>query len=720
MEDPIYSVSIADFLPTTRVIISTSLPTQLKLVTAIHSVLQPTLPDLPQDDWVVDLRHTILSLPYSNCSIYTDGAWKDSADTLTNYLMGSTDILCAASLVIMRTTDWESAPLQAIKITNDGLAIDSAFGLELLAIAAAVSISTHTTIYTDCRSAVQILSRPDLNKQINQDYYFVLNHIHILLRLHQNSLVWVPSHAERRQPNKSLWTQHDWGNVLADAVASNHPLNHAAQFQPQLAITTSQVLRNCNFFQWAWTSHGLPFLLSPLNHIKQSSHKDYIATRDSHRLASSTVPWNLRSVSLAARLLDTSTITQQARTCRLVYDLYQHGRNRAKSGAHSAECRLCSHPSDSLKHIIVDCPHPAQKSIRSQYFQQFSDTIQQSNHHITSRILREIKTLALTHADGYLVLFGVWTQHLVLILKNRLVPTISDNSRYPKYFKRYLTGPLRVLADMTQVLASQAMTLNNQLAASPAPPTYSHRLRRRTSTIVPSQSPQPRSQPSISTFFTVSSKVTSTRPQSQFSSTTASSDHHPLSQDLSTALTRKRSTMVDPSLLGAIDPYIVSTKRTRATITSINFQPQYWTHPNDFNNTHSPATVKRKLDRKDPPSKKLCQSVLTTFFQGPPDSHPESNLSLDSRSIDNTTQKNLASQHLGSTTLDSSRPLSQRDLDSHSNQLDSQAESQNDYFALHLGLKTKVKTKKKKTNKITLSASQSTISSISLTRGPLK
>jgi hypothetical protein len=73
---------------------------------------------------------------------------------------------------------------------------------------------------------------------------------------------------------------------------------------------------------------------------------------------------------LAMRLLDTSTITQLSRACRLVYDLYQHGRNREK-GNQDPSCQLCKAPEDSLKHILISCTHSSQCSVRLQFHQQF-------------------------------------------------------------------------------------------------------------------------------------------------------------------------------------------------------------------------------------------------------------------------------------------------------------------------------------------------------------
>jgi len=695
-----YSIDITLFTPSHRVIVSIN-----RVITAINSSLTPTIPDLPQDSWVHMLRQNLSTLPYTGCVIYTDGAWKDSSDIISNFLLGTTDMTCSASIVIMKSTDWNTNPIQPIKVLHDGPPITSAYILELIAISAASSIATHTTIYTDCQSAVSILATHDLNKLINTDNYFLLNHIHSSLKRNHNTLLWTPSHPERRQPNRTLWTQHDWGNYLADAFASNHLItNKDIQLRHQVNITTKQVLNNCNYNQWAWIHGKQLLLLSPLQHIKIQTHSQYITTRDQNRLASSTIPWHERKVTLASRILDSSTITQSSRSCRLVYDLYQHGRNKAKSGHHSAACPLCSYPADSLKHILVDCQHPVQLALRKQYLRDYDSSVNSCVDSTSISILREIRSLALTHPSGYMLLFGVWTQHLHDLLQQRLSPSVRRDYRQLSLLKRHLTKPLRILADMSQILASQCSQLVRQLTGNLPNHTTFHKtkltLKRRWScSTTPSTGTA--TQTSLTSYYSLMPPTSSQTP----------SDHSIASTQLLPSTSRKtpRATATSINPYSCLDDYIARHKKPKPVSSNSDHIPDYWTHPNDFNNTHSPATLKRNLTVVHDSNKKQCQQKISDFFLTPVSQSTQVSLP------DTIVHTNIKPKKTSQPSV-KGRPLTAADLDS--NQLASSVSDQNDYFTLQLGKHNKAKQKKKKKIRLNVPTSQDSIDTLSLIRGP--
>ncbi len=161
---------------------------------------------------------------------------------------------------------------------------------------------------------------------------------------------------------------------------------------------------------------------------------------------------------------------------------------------------------------------------------------------------------------------------------------------------------------------------------------------------------------------------------------------------------------------GCLDDYVARYKKQKPTCSNSDHIPDYWTHPNDFNNTHSPATLKRNLTVVHDSNKKQCQRKISDFFTTP--ISQTSQLSLLTNFTVHTTNTSIGKPQQNTR----GRPLTPADLDSA--QLDSSVPDQNDYFALHLGRLNKAKQKKKKKIRHNVPTSQDSIDTPSLVRGP--
>jgi hypothetical protein len=187
-------------------------------------------------------------------------------------------------------------------------------------------------------------------------------------------------------------------------------------------------------------------------------------------------------------------------------------------------------------------------------------------------------------------------------------------------------------------------------------------------------------------------------------------------------LKRKYGSSNSITALGAIDKYITHKKRTKISTLSSYYTPDYWTHPDDFAKTHSPNVLKRSPNRDPHTTTKkprLRQGDLTHFLAATT-FHPTS-ISLTGSST--KSQLPVHNPCTNKQKIDTLRPLTAADIDSiASTPLDSSNISQNDYFTIQLGLKTKASKRKRKIKKnskqFSLSASQDVLST-SLTRGQL-
>ena len=100
----------------------------------------------------------------------------------------------------------------------------SSYGMEFLGLVAALLFLELTKckqcpIVTDSQSAISILSRADRGGDAQRTQFMGIQAARALLRSTEATLVKVRAHPEKRGP-PGQWSFHEWGNHLADHVAS--------------------------------------------------------------------------------------------------------------------------------------------------------------------------------------------------------------------------------------------------------------------------------------------------------------------------------------------------------------------------------------------------------------------------------------------------------------------------------------------------------------------
>ena len=123
----------------------------------------------------------------------------------------------------------------------------------------------------------------------------------------------------------------------------------------------------------------------------------------------------------------------------------------------------------------------------------------------------------------------------------------------------------------------------------------------------------------ITSYFPAQTTAVSSQTQSASTNMTQSQFTEPSALIRnSQTLKRKYASSHPLTAPGAIDKYITLTMRTQISTLSSYHSPDYWTHPDDFANTHSLNVLKRsptgdlQMITKKP---RLHQGVLTQFLK---------------------------------------------------------------------------------------------------------
>jgi hypothetical protein len=260
--------------------------------------------------------------------------------------------------------------------------------MEVIAILLATKLIPNHMITTDCKSILSNL-KSNLKKYTNQNYFTLLSFLQRSLK--PEHLTWHRSHPEKSTPPHS-WTQPEWGVYYADYYADDryHQPHHNFHMNVY-TVTTSQILQLFlyNNDHWTWCHSNHNPILYPIEHyIRQQAHHEYIFKRDLNPVQTSTIPWSQRHYTLPTKLIPKPSIEQQIQLTKLSYDLYDHGRNRAKSLKTTNICLLCHMP-DSSNHILLHCTHPDMVVTRDQILRSSPNIKihQTANHHPSSRPL---------------------------------------------------------------------------------------------------------------------------------------------------------------------------------------------------------------------------------------------------------------------------------------------------------------------------------------------
>jgi hypothetical protein len=283
--------------------------------------------------------------------------------------------------------DWRSKPILIIHISKGHvLEGDSVYPMELLALICALRMAKflnhHHCIVSDSQSSIDTV-KPVLGE--THHHFKNYSHAHITIGSrgalpdpHRVTITKVKSHVEQRKRNRSEWTQHEEGNVLADIAASTRPdqLKERYPTSINIAITASELV-----FQITppdvWNIYKSPMTPVPWNFITKChqtrAHTQYLKARTvNSAIIHRNRDWTQFNMKLAAEIWQhpEATITDRQRSIKIMYNLYWQCGNRSKDQRLTeieqqeiAKCPLCDAP-ESQEHIVLRCSHPIMQAAR--------------------------------------------------------------------------------------------------------------------------------------------------------------------------------------------------------------------------------------------------------------------------------------------------------------------------------------------------------------------
>jgi hypothetical protein len=169
--------------------------------------------------------------------MYTDGSFSPQGGPLVAFCC-PTEILHRGGggiVLIDPSENWPDYPVVCIHLEDpeNYLHARSVFPYELGSIILALTLSSHfgygTHIYTDSKSSMDTLLKPRKKVDSAREYYPFIAAGKSLLRSTGTVLRKIAAHPERTEPNHHRWSRHQWGNVLADRVAGDQPIQPRPQ-----------------------------------------------------------------------------------------------------------------------------------------------------------------------------------------------------------------------------------------------------------------------------------------------------------------------------------------------------------------------------------------------------------------------------------------------------------------------------------------------------------
>ena len=372
----------------------------------------------------------------SDIVIFTDGSWRQAGLLQHQFFYpdGRSGIGEAGIVIASRSLQWSFPPI-FIRITGGHLVgAQSSYGMEFLGLVTALLFLDLTqcrqcAIVTDSQSAISLLMRPTRGGDAQRSQFMCIQSARKLLRATEAILIKVRAHPESRGPS-SGWSFHEWGNHLADHVASGS--DRLLTAPPTLAhtpftitdIPAAQVLLAAGaHVPFYWSTELGPTLHTPGHVVAQASLAKYLATReqfsaDIHRHSQ----WATAPVAFASTQWDLNRLSrsQRAASVRVMFDKGWHGRNRSKikklspAEIHFLEqCPLCGAPSETAEHWIRECTAANGATIRLTLRAKCEVAIMaEPTIPPVRQVLTDALSLALDHPQGAYVWTGMWPPHL--------------------------------------------------------------------------------------------------------------------------------------------------------------------------------------------------------------------------------------------------------------------------------------------------------------------
>jgi len=329
------------------------------LTRLVHRVKLSPPPTLQQPDWCDELAAALLPVTEhmgeaTHVHIYTDGSWKVNGPATARILLSpeETCVTQAAGVVVLTASpDWRLERRVVIHIPTDDYHDDCAYPLELLSLLCGqmlgmilLSKDIESTVHSDCQSAItQTLS--SRRKQLQSPcYQLIMANREAHKSCPRVMIIKVRAHPERYCHDTTAWSQHMWGNYLADHAASEyydttdtHKICRAQDPRVLMTtITTSKIMSRvfvANKLGWTDGITGTAARTSLATLATRTDVHRYLEQREA---ASSTLghntQWSNLNLPLSTRMLNSKMISfsQRAGTLRTLWDKRSHGRNRSK------------------------------------------------------------------------------------------------------------------------------------------------------------------------------------------------------------------------------------------------------------------------------------------------------------------------------------------------------------------------------------------------------
>ena len=388
--------------------------------TALPASTRPQLPELTQP----------LPTAYN---IFVDGGWTTTqADFHTAFQeqRDPTNRQGSAGIAIVPTgPDWMQQGTILLTLNEGSQSGSQPAHMELAAIIIGLAIRRWTlppqhgdTIYSDCKSLTDVLksSAPPLSKHPAKLPFLqaVLHHLQAL-RPQGVTLDWTKSHPERRLKPEQ-YTTNDWGILLADCAASNHPIPSQIRIQQHIQLSLPMLLQ-ASIDPSTWfvgLPSGTPRMSSPIILKRDLTTFTYLANKRNLRGLSLHLlqkTWKLHQQSYARR----ATILKLVTGWNVDGSRYALYTQDPQAKLVNARCPLCLAP-DSDLHWICECPCPALKEIR--------DTL---IHETVPAHLRQLLTHTEKHQERLLPPHNSQTSAEHYVLASSTVCTANSFGREP-------------------------------------------------------------------------------------------------------------------------------------------------------------------------------------------------------------------------------------------------------------------------------------------------
>jgi hypothetical protein len=265
--------------------------------------------------------------PPTAYTIYVDGGWDTvNADFNTAFQeqRDPTNRRGSAGIAIVPTgPDWMKKGTILITLSDGSQIGSQPAHMELAAIIIGLAIrrwqlppQQGDIIYSDCKSITDVIKSPapPLSKHPAKLPFLqaVLHHLNAL-RPQGVTLDWTKSHPERRSTPEQF-SNNDWGILLADCAASNHPIPGNIQIQQHLQLSLPTLLQ-ASIDPATWfvgLPSGTPRMSSPIILKRDLTTFTYLAKKRSlqglslHMLQKT---WRLHQQSYARRATILKLIT---------------------------------------------------------------------------------------------------------------------------------------------------------------------------------------------------------------------------------------------------------------------------------------------------------------------------------------------------------------------------------------------------------------------------